>query len=115
MMSNPEGMRVFEGGKAKTYVFSMITAPTTSVWFKWKISFSDYIYLLSDINPSTSLSEPAKLRLLRHNLGEEDQNYFDALNLRAKSSLEDALASHDRSWGLRTNMLTAVFEIMHMR
>ena len=91
------------------------TPPAASVWLKWKISFLDYIYLLSDINPSTSLSEPAKLRLLRHNLGEEGQNYFDALNLRAKSSLEDALATLDRSWGIRTNVFTARFKFMHMR
>lgn len=89
--------------------------PSANFWYQWKLSFTDYIDLLDELNPAQKLSESCKLKLLRHHLGDEGQKYFDTLDLRGKSSLSEALAVLDRSWGARTNVFASRFKFSQLR
>ena len=94
---------------------STISQPFAASWFQWKTSFVDYIGLLDEFSTTLPLSENSKLKLLRHNLGDEGQKLFDALDLRTSPSLADAFTALDRSWGTHSNVFTCRFKFSQLR
>jgi hypothetical protein len=94
---------------------STAAQPSAAAWFQWKTSFTDYIDLLDAFNPTSPLSESSKLKLLRHNLGDEGQKLFDALDLRDELTTIDAFGILDRSWGVSSNVFTSRFKFSQIR
>lgn len=89
--------------------------PSTDAWSQWKKTFKDYVELLPILTPTVTLDEKAKLKLLRANLGELGQRYFDASCIKDEADLEAALSKLDSMWGEKDNVFTSRYRFCQMR
>lgn len=81
--------------------------PSQSAWFRWRKTFADFLELLPILNPTVSLTEAHKIKLLRQSLGDEGQRHFDALRIENLSSLIGALDAFGGLWGARKSIFAA--------
>nr|VZH93493.1 unnamed protein product [Spirometra erinaceieuropaei] len=58
---------------------------------------------------------PSKLKLLRTNLGELGQRYFDALNLQKAIDLHTAFSKLESAWGEKDNVFLSRYRFCQMR
>nr|VZI21338.1 unnamed protein product [Spirometra erinaceieuropaei] len=58
---------------------------------------------------------PSKLKLLRTNLGELGQRYFDALNLQKAIDLQTAFSKLESAWGGKDNVFLSRYRFCQMR
>ena len=89
--------------------------PSSNAWAQWKKTFNDYIDLLPILTPAINLDDKSHLKLLRSNLGELGQRYFDAFNLEEESDLKAAFTKLDSAWGEKDNVFTNRYRFCHMR
>nr|VZI23376.1 unnamed protein product [Spirometra erinaceieuropaei] len=62
-----------------------------------------------------SVNVPSKLKLLRTNLGELGQRYFDALNLQKAIDLQTTFSKLDSAWGGKDNVFLSRYQFLQMR
>nr|VZI52452.1 unnamed protein product [Spirometra erinaceieuropaei] len=89
--------------------------PSNDSWLQWRKTFEDYIELLPILSPTIVLDVPSKLKLLRTNLGELGQRYFDALNLQKSINLQTAFSKLESAWGGKDNVFLSRYRFCQMR
>nr|VZH96039.1 unnamed protein product [Spirometra erinaceieuropaei] len=89
--------------------------PSNDSWLQWRKTFEDYIELLPILSPTIVLDVPFKLKLLRTNLGELGQRYFDALNLQKAIDLHTAFSKLESAWGGKDNVFLSRYRFCQMR
>nr|VZI23925.1 unnamed protein product [Spirometra erinaceieuropaei] len=92
-----------------------IPKPSNDSWLQWRKTFEDYIELLPILSPTIVLDVPSKLKLLRTNLGELGQRYFDALNLQKAIDLQTAFSKLESAWGGKDNVFLSRYRFCQMR
>nr|VZI27167.1 unnamed protein product [Spirometra erinaceieuropaei] len=88
--------------------------PSNDSWLQWRKTFEDYIELLPILSPTIVLDVPSKLKLLRTNLGESGQRYFDALNLHKAIDLHTAFSKLESAWGGKDNVFLSRYRFCQM-